>query len=107
MIDTVSSACPAPLVSFTVFNDGSAPVTDPVVRVFAGNPSAGGVSIQTVTVTGTVPAGGQLSFQQSLTVPETMFQLYGVVDPTDVVPECNDGNNGAVHPPLIDCSQFE
>jgi hypothetical protein len=107
VIDTVSSACPAPLVSFTVFNDGSAPVTDPVVRFFAGNPSAGGVSIQTVTVTGTVPAGGQLSFQQSLTVPETMFQLYGVVDPNDVVPECNDGNNGAVHPTLIDCSQFE
>ncbi|MCA9577872.1 MAG: hypothetical protein H6726_12390 [Sandaracinaceae bacterium] len=105
-LTTSTGVCPSQMVSFTLFNDGSAPVTDPVVRFFAGDPSAGGTIIETITVTGTVPAGGQLTSQHTMTVPRSLFQLFGVVDPNNVVPECNDGNNRANLPMSIDCSGF-
>ncbi|MCA9535452.1 MAG: hypothetical protein KC593_17285 [Myxococcales bacterium] len=103
---SAAGTCPTQTIMFTLFNDGSAPVVNPVVRFFAGDPNAGGTPIGTTTVSGTVPAGGQLPAQHTLDVPATRFQLFGVVDPDNAVPECNDGNNRASLANLIDCGGF-
>jgi hypothetical protein len=90
-----SSSCPRPLVPTTVYNDGSAPVSDVVVRYYAGDPGAGGTALHEETVPGPIAPGASTTFSATLDdfPPALSILVYGVVDPDNVIDECNDGNN--------------
>ena len=84
-----------PTVPTTVYNDGSAPASNVVVRYYAGNPSQGGGALHDELFAGPIPAGGSVmadvavgNFPQGLEI-----QIWAVVDPDNLIEECNDGNN--------------
>ncbi len=88
-------ACPDPKVPTTVFNDGSAPASNVVVRYYAGDPNAGGKFLQDETIAGPIDAGDSYSFTPALTsFPQGLtVTVWAVVDPDNTIEECNDGNN--------------
>ncbi|MCA9642932.1 MAG: hypothetical protein H6718_04630 [Polyangiaceae bacterium] len=94
-LDVPAKNCPMVDVPTTVFNDGSLAASNVVVRYYAGDPSAGGTVIHELTRSGPIPAGGSDSF--TATIPNfpknANILIYGVVDPDNVIQECNDGNN--------------
>ncbi len=87
--------CPAPSLPTTVRNAGSVAVAGYLVRYFAGNPSAGGSVLGEVTRPVTLAPGTTDSFSFALqTLPgDRTVTVWAVVDPDNVVAECNDGNN--------------
>ncbi|MEZ4224239.1 MAG: CARDB domain-containing protein [Polyangiaceae bacterium] len=92
------TGCPpslVPQVPTTVFNDGSAPASNVLVRYYAGDPNAGGQPIHDEIIPGPIAAGGNVSVTPTMTsFPSGLSVLiYAVVDPNDAIPECNDGNN--------------
>jgi len=104
-ITAVSSGCP-PTVTATVYNDGSVDASGVVVRFYAGDPNQGGSTIQDVAVPGTIPAGGSVVITPNLGqfVPNgNAITIYGIVDPDNTVPECNDGNNKDAAPNAVSC----
>jgi hypothetical protein len=94
-----------PTVPTTVFNDGSAPASNVVVRYFAGNPNAGGTTLHDEIFAGPIPAGG--SAQANVAVsnfPQGLqIEIWAVVDPDNAIAECNDGNNSDAANPKIQC----
>jgi hypothetical protein len=94
-LGAVSGTCPAQVFAVTVENVGSAPTTDPLVRLYAGDPSAGGTPIFEQTVSGVLAPGA--STMLSITVDpfplDAEITVWGVVDPDDTIDECADGNN--------------
>jgi hypothetical protein len=100
------SAMPScPTVPTVVYNDGSAPASGVVVRYYAGDPSQGGNPLHEVVVPGTIPAGGNVSFDTAIpNFPDSLsIQIWGVVDPDNVISECNDGNNNDAANAKIEC----
>ncbi len=94
-LGTVIGNCP-PTVSTTVFNDGTLDATGVIVRYYAGDPNQGGTPIIDVAVPGTVPAGGSVMLSPTLNgFPSSAsgVTIFAIVDPDNVIPECNDGNN--------------
>jgi len=94
----VPTGCPPgtkPTVPTTVFNDGSAPASNVLVRYFAGDPQSGGKAIHDEVIAGPIPAGGSVSVSPTMTTfPQGLSVLiYAVVDPLNAIAECNDGNN--------------
>ena len=83
-----------PTVPTTVFNDGTVNATNVLVRYYAGDPGQGG-SILHDEVFPSIPAGGNVSMDVSLgNFPNgATVTIFGVVDPENAIPECNDGNN--------------
>ncbi len=86
--------CPDPIVETTIINEGSLPATGVVVRYFAGDPDQGGVQIGEITYPDTIGPG------ESATVPAQLFgfparlvTLWAVVDPDDLVLECDEADN--------------
>lgn len=85
----------APTVSTKVYNDGSVAASSVVVRFYAGDPFQGGQAIGDQVIPGAIAA------QTSVTVAVSLAQypwwidarIFAIVDPSGVVPECNDGNN--------------
>ncbi|MEZ4308471.1 MAG: hypothetical protein R3F14_10550, partial [Polyangiaceae bacterium] len=58
-------------------------------------------------VPGTIaPNGGMKTFTATIpSFPENLsILIYGIVDPDDAVPECNDGNNKDAADNKIECS---
>ncbi|MFO0551663.1 MAG: CARDB domain-containing protein [Polyangiaceae bacterium] len=105
-IDDVNGLCP-PTVTATVTNAGSADASGVVVRFFAGDPNQGGAPIEDVTVPGTIPAGGSVMITPVLgNFPSSAFNvtIYGVVDPDNLVDECNDGNNKDAANETLSCA---
>lgn len=100
------ASCPEPAVPTQVFNDGSAPANNYVVRYFAGNPYAGGTMLHELTRPGPLAPGATDSFDATLTsFPQNLSILvYGVVDPDNAIEECNDGNNIDNAPGKIMCT---
>ncbi|MBX7197350.1 MAG: hypothetical protein K1X94_35190 [Sandaracinaceae bacterium] len=102
----VTGTCPAQIFAVTVQNVGSAPATDPVVRLYAGDPSAGGLPIAEQVVSGTLAPGA--STMISITVDpfptDAEIRVYGVVDPDDAIPECADANNRDAADAIAYCS---
>lgn len=94
-LDLPSKDCPEVDVPTIVFNDGSLPASNVVVRYYAGDPSAGGVAIHELTRPGPIAAGASDSFTANITnfPKNASILIYGVVDPDNQIPECNDGNN--------------
>jgi hypothetical protein len=94
-VDT--TACPIPNLLTTVFNDGSMPASNVVVRYYAGDPNQGGTAFHDELVAGPIMPGQSTSFTASLMgFPTNLSVLvYAIVDPDNVIAECNDGNNKA------------
>ncbi len=94
-----------PTVPTTVHNDGSLPASNVTVRYFAGNPNQGGTAVHDALFPGPIPAGG--SVMQNVTVgnfPQGLsIEIWAVVDPDDLIDECNDGNNSDAASPKIQC----
>ena len=90
-----SAPCPSPTVATTVYNDGSAPATDVLVRYYAGDPSQGGTPLADHIIAGQLPAGGSTSYTMSLPgFPLNLdILVYAIVDPLNAIAECSDGNN--------------
>lgn len=97
--------CPSPRVPTTVFNGGSAPVSNVKVRYYAGDPAQGGTPLHEEIVPGPIEPGMSTSFTANL----DSFPLYlsilihGVVDPDNEIDECNDGNNGDAAENKVEC----
>jgi hypothetical protein len=96
----VELGAPAPLptcptVPTTVYSDGSAPASGVTVRYYAGNPTQGGTPLHDEPVPGTLMPGDMVSFDVAIpNFPQGLqIEIWGVVDPDNVIPECNDGNN--------------
>jgi hypothetical protein len=92
----VASGCPSPVVPTTVTNIGSAPASNVLVRYYAGDPNAGGTPLHDELIPGPIAGlGGMVTINPSIpNFPQTgSVTLYGIVDPDNTIPECNDGNN--------------
>ena len=103
------SSCPMPKVETTVINDGAAPASNVLVRYYAGDPNAGGTFLHEQPVAGPIPGnGGMESFTATIpNFPDNLSILvYGIVDPDDAIPECNDGNNKDSADNKIECGQI-
>jgi hypothetical protein len=89
------NGCPSPTVPVTVTNEGSAPASDVLVRIYAGDPSQGGTPLHEETIAGPIEPGAS----EELDIVVTGFPggqtitLWGVVDPDDTIPECDDADN--------------
>ncbi|MEM1032887.1 MAG: FG-GAP-like repeat-containing protein [Myxococcota bacterium] len=97
---------PCPVVPTTVFNDGSAPASNVVVRYFAGDPGQGGTAIDDELIAGPIAAGTSISFDKNLvsTFPQGFnVEIWAVVDPDNAIFECNDGNNDDAAPNKVTC----
>ena len=72
----------------------SAAIT-PTYTVYAGNPSQGGYALHDETFVGPIAAGGSES--RDVTIPgfpdNLTVTIWAVVDPDNLIEECNDGNN--------------
>lgn len=101
--------CPMPEVPTTVINDGAAPASNVLVRYYAGDPGAGGTFLHEQVVAGPIdPNGGTASFVAKIpSFPNNLsILIYGIVDPDDAIPECNDGNNKDSADNKIECGQI-
>ena len=95
-------ACPDPTLETTVFNDGSLPAENVLVRYFAGDPDQGGTRLLDHVVPGTLEAGSSITFTVTFEAfPTLLITVYAVVDPENDVEECNDGDNKTQGPQII------
>lgn len=87
--------CPSPTVEATVFNDGSAPAKDVLVRYYSGDPNQGGQPLFSTVVPGPIAPGGSETFVVQIPMfPSGLaILIYAIVDPENAIAECNDGNN--------------
>ena len=92
-----TGTCPSPTLPTTVYNDGSLPASNVVVRYYLGDPNQGGVAFHEETIAGPIPPGGSQSITAALGgFPTNLSVLvYAIVDPDNLIAECNDGNNKA------------
>ncbi|GMV19840.1 MAG: hypothetical protein AMXMBFR56_80640 [Polyangiaceae bacterium] len=100
---------PKPKVPTTVWNDGSAPASNVLVRYFAGDPQAGAKAIHDETVPGPIPAGSSVNVSPTMTsFPQGLSVLiYAVVDPDNAIAECNDGNNTGAATQKVTCGSVQ
>ena len=98
-----AAGCATPRVTVTVSNEGAAPATDVLVRIYVGDPSQGGRIVGETTVPGPIEPGGSEEITLELDRLARDVTLYGAVDPFDSVLECNDANNRTMGPALM-CS---
>lgn len=106
---TTPPACPNPLVQTKVFNDGSAPAANVVVRYYAGDPNAGGKALHDEVLPGPIDPGTSVSLAPALAnFPKGLLvKIYAAVDPDGLIPECNDGNNGDSAQDKLICTQVQ
>ncbi len=104
-----ASTCPSPQVPTTVFNDGTEPASNVVVRYYAGDPSSGGKMLHEETIAGPIAPGASASITPSLSgFPQGLAILvYGVVDPDNAIAECNDGNNRDTAADKVMCTKLQ
>lgn len=101
--------CPSPSLPTTVYNDGSLPASNVVVRYYAGDPNQGGTAFHDELVAGPIAPGGSTTFTTSLTgFPTNLSVLvYAIVDPDNAIAECNDGNNKAAAADKAVCTSIQ
>ena len=89
------NACPVPIARGTVSNVGALAASDIVVRIYAGNPEAGGVPLAEVVLPGPLEPGQSEDFEVELTSfpVDQHIRLYAIADPDDAIAECNNANN--------------
>jgi hypothetical protein len=98
--------CTMPRVEVTVHNDGSAPATEVLVRVYAGDPSSGGTVLGEVVIPGPIEPGESASATVELEALTRDVTIWAIADPLDAISECNDANNVVEGPRLI-CNLIE
>jgi hypothetical protein len=96
-------------ITVTVASSGSEGLTSVGVRLYLGDPSAGGVSVGTDRRATSVPAGGSKTVSFPFTPAQLgTFRLFALVDPNDELMEFNELDNEADmavtvgHPPIWD-----
>jgi hypothetical protein len=93
--------CPDPVVTATLYNDGSAAASNIQIGFFAGDPNAGGELVHVEVFEGPLEPGTSVTIE--VTVPlERSATIYATIDYTQEIEECNDGNNTAVGP-VLEC----
>lgn len=103
-IGTITGGCPSRTVPVTVTNEGSAPASNVLVRLFAGDPRAGGSPLVDATIAGPIAAGGNEVVNVVVDpFPTSEVVIYAVIDPLDTVMECNDGNNIVASSERLSC----
>ncbi|HMJ16027.1 MAG TPA: CARDB domain-containing protein, partial [Polyangiaceae bacterium] len=94
-LGTATRQCPSARVVTTVYNEGSVPASNVVVRFYAGDPSQGGTPLHDETIAGPIAPGQNVTL--TVTIPELpagrLIRIYGVVDPDNAITECNEANN--------------
>ena len=103
-IGAVTGPCSAKLVEVTVTNDGSVAASDVLVRLYAGDPSAGGQVLTEVVIEETLEPGDSVTIEVELPPLFRVIRVFGIADPLDSVPECNEANNRASGP-QISCGE--
>ncbi len=105
-VGAVAPSCPSPVVSAVVQNIGSAPASNYVVRLYAGDPSSGGTVLAEVTRPGPLGAGASDAFDVTVTgfPQDRTITVFGVVDPDNAIAECNDGNNSDAADNSVRCN---
>jgi hypothetical protein len=93
-LSALTTTCPKRQLRVSVKNEGQATVPSTSVRLFAGNPSEGGVMLSMHNV-GPIPAAGSASLDVDVDVGPRDVTVYAVVDAERKIMECNDGNNTA------------
>jgi hypothetical protein len=88
-------------VTVTVTNTGSEEATDIVVRVYAGDPSAGGEVLGDETIEGPLGPGEDETITIDVGSQGRNLTVWVVADPDDAITECNDANNVDEGPSLI------
>jgi hypothetical protein len=101
VIDRVTANCAAPRVTLTVHNDGSAPASDVLVRIYAGDPSAGGQVIGETTIPGPIEPGASATVNVTLGTLDRTVTIWAIADPLNTIEECNDANNRDQGPKLV------
>ena len=82
-------------VSLTVHNAGDFAVGPFEVKLYVGEPAAGGVLVGTQNVVGSFAAGDTRNVQFAFTQPAAIGDLVAVVDSSTVVTEFSESNNRA------------
>lgn len=100
-LGTASGACGSKLVEVTVTNDGSVAASDILVRLYAGDPSAGGQMLTEVVIEETLEPGDSVTIEVELPPLRRTIRVFGIADPLDAVPECNEANNRAAGPEIV------
>jgi subtilase family serine protease len=95
-----ATGCSEPVVEVTVSNDGSAAAEDVLVRIYAGDPSRGGTLLGEETLRDALEPGDSESVTLELDPVSRDITVWAVVDPRNVVDECNEGNNRDAGPSL-------
>jgi hypothetical protein len=92
-------------VSVTVTNTGADDATGVVIRIYAGDPSAGGQVLGEATID-SLPADDSISIQIDVGSQNRNVTIWAVADPDDAIAECNDANNAVEGPSLICADPF-
>lgn len=103
-LGAATGPCSAKVVEVTVTNDGSVAASNVLVRLYAGDPSAGGQVLAEVVIEETLEPGDSATVEVELPALFRVIRVFGIADPLDVVPECNEANNRASGP-QISCSE--
>ena len=84
-------------VKVTIHNIGNRPVENPMVAVYLGDPTSGGVLIGTATANLLLRGGMTATLQVNWNVPSSggPFTLYAMADPHGLVSEWSKANNKA------------
>jgi len=90
---STSGPCAAKTIAVRVDNQGSVAASDVLVRLYAGDPSAGGQPIGEVTIPGPIPPGTSMNTQVNVGALDRTITVWGVADPLGSIEECNNVNN--------------
>jgi hypothetical protein len=100
LVALVDSANCSGAVAVTVQNNGAQAASNVAVRVYAGDPTAGGQVLGETTIDA-IPAGGSASVTINVGGLSRNVTIWAVADPDDTVQECNDANNVVEGPALV------
>jgi subtilase family serine protease len=87
----------------TVRNSGTLPAENVLVRLYAGNPNAGGKQIGADQVIPVIAAGGTATVRYSWDTlgSQGVTYLYVLVDPAGTIADANRGNNTAIREAFV------
>jgi hypothetical protein len=103
-LGTVKNMCsPSTSITAKLSNTGSLAAKDVLVRVFAGDPSAGGQAIGEITVGDEIAPGQNVSVEVPVQNADRNITIWGIADPLDSIKECNNANN-LDEGPRVTCS---
>jgi hypothetical protein len=100
LVAVVDSANCSGAIAVTVTNQGAEAASNVVVRVYAGDPTAGGEVLGETTID-SLPAGGSSSVTINAGAISRNVTIWAIADPDDTIKECNDANNVVEGPSLM------